>query len=260
MSSIILSLGSACLNRGSRNVQISRRLLNSELPYLLSRSTLTTHLICAVRELSVFLSIRISWLRRVRSGRTAEMVLFISAERASVSFPRGPRVAITELITSKSCWVGIRWDTFLSLAKTIRMASYCSVILSSLASDDPQGVTQSAFRLWRGSCFSCWALARSLFFFRLREKVAITCWQTLRTLVTLGSAKAFRTARSKLCPKHLNHLEWRSAHANFTYTYSSPLTADPSPLTLSCAVTFPWAHGDFAVSINCDVTKHSIPF
>ena len=96
-SSIILSLGSAGLNRGSRNVQISRRSLNSELPYLLSRSTLTTYFISAVRELSVSFSTRISLQRRVRSGRTAQIVMFFSAERASVSSPRGLRAAIIDI-------------------------------------------------------------------------------------------------------------------------------------------------------------------
>ena len=102
--------------------------------------------------------------------------------------------------------MGIRWETFLSLAKTIRMASCCSVILSSMASDDPQRVTQLAFRLWSGSCFSCWALARSLFFFQLQENVAMTCQQTLRTLMTLRSSKDFRTARKCLKEWFLNIL------------------------------------------------------
>ena len=146
---------------------ISRRLFNSELhAYLHSWSTFTTCCICVVRELSESVSKRPVIILFLEDLMPKTNKMWIDFWKRISKFSQGTKSRFTESITSESCQVGIRRETFRSLNKTIWMASYCLIVVLSMASGDSQHVPLSALRLCRG---------RSVFFFQLQENVATTC-------------------------------------------------------------------------------------
>jgi len=108
-------------------------------------------------------------------------------DRASVKSRRGLRALCTFSRTSKSCQVRTRCRVFLSAAKTLEIACSCSSTHSIIFSRDPHLVGDSLMSWCVGKFSSCWAVARSLLLFQLKEKLLTTFLHTVTARSIRGS-------------------------------------------------------------------------